>query len=369
MLFGVVMVYSASARADSQVQWAQFWNYASLRQVVFVPVAVLVMLAASRWPVQWWRIGRYWISPSTLLLALAVALLVLVLLPQIGTEVNQARRWLRLGARGYGLGFQPSELAKIALVIFLSAFYSRPQAQPKNFWRGFLPGATVLGIFASLIAVEDFGTGALVALVAVLVMAAAGVSCYWLCSLLAPAAAGFYLLVFHVPYRWERFTAFLNPQPTGSGYQLWQSKIAIGSGGLWGLGLGRGLQKYGYLPERTTDFIFAVIAEELGLIGCAALIATFIVLLMLAAKIVSQAKNSLGRLLAFGLAATIGLQAFLHIAVDIGALPTKGISLPFISAGGSGLVLMALAAGLIMSVGKSNWEPIEGESIIKRQNY
>ncbi|MCK4851221.1 MAG: FtsW/RodA/SpoVE family cell cycle protein [Phycisphaerae bacterium] len=360
LLLGVVMVYSASAGPEVEPNWAQFWKYASLRQVVFVPVAVLAMLLGSRWPVRWWRIGRYWVSLSTVLLALALAALVLVLVPSIGVEVNKARRWLRLGAGGYGLGFQPSELAKIALVIFLAAYYSRAGVRARSFWRGFLPGAAVVGLVACLIAVEDFGTGALVAVVGVLMMAAGGVSWLWLSSLLGPAAAGFYFLVYRVPKRWERFTAFLDPEGSlsGAGYQALQSKIAIGSGGWRGLGLGRGVQKYGYLPEDTTDFIFAIIAEELGLIGCGLVIAAFIILLVLAGKIVARASSRLGGLMAFGLAMTIGLQAGIHIGVDIGVLPTKGISLPFVSAGGTGLVLMALAAGLIMSAGRSKWDEI-----------
>ena len=191
-------------------------------------------------------------------------------------------------------------------------------------------------------------------------MAAGGVSWLWLVSLVVPAAGAFYFFVYRVGWRWERFTAFLNggAELSGSGYHVFQSKIAIGSGGWGGLGLGRGVQKYGYLPEDTTDFIFAIIGEELGLIGCGLVIAAFIILLMLAWRIVARAGSTLGRLMAFGLAMTIGLQAGIHIGVDVGVLPTKGISLPFVSAGGTGLVLMGLAAGLIMSAGRSKWEEI-----------
>ena len=354
MLLGVVMVYSAGANPEREPNWGQFWKYASLRQVVFGPLAVLVMLLGSRVPMRWWRIGRYGISLSTVLLAVAVAGLVLVLVPSIGVEVNQARRWLRLGADGYGVGFQPSELAKIALVIFLAAFYARPGAKAREFWRGFVPGAVAVGTVACLIAKEDFGTGALVAVVGGLMMAAGGVRLWWLGSLVGPGAAGFYFLVYLEPKRWERLTAFWNEV----GYQLQQSKIAIGSGGWGGLGLGRGVQKYGYVPEDTTDFVFAIIGEELGLIGCGLVVVAFVILLMLAVKIVGQASSKLGRLMAFGLAMMIGLQAGMHIGVDIGALPAKGISLPFVSAGGTGLVLMGLAAGLIMSAGRSKWEEI-----------
>jgi len=355
-LLGVVMVYSASARPDIQPDWHQFWRYASLRQVVFVPLAILAMLLASRWPLPWWRIkNRYWISPATVLLAVVLIMLILVLIPGIGVEVNRARRWLRLTGMGYGLGFQPSELAKIALVIFLAAFYSRPATQAGKFRQGFLPAALVVSLVACLIAKEDFGTGALLAVVGGLMMAVAGVRLLHMLTLLPPAALAFYLFVYRVPLRWERFTAFLDPQAnlSGPGYQAWQSQIAIASGGWRGLGLGHGIQKYDYLPEDTTDFIFAIIGEELGLIGCALVIVAFIILLILAAKIVSKAPNMLGRLLAFGLATTIGLQAAIHIGVDLGVLPTKGISLPFVSAGGSGLVLMSVAVGLIMSVART----------------
>ena len=356
MLLGVVMVYSASAGADSQPNWRHFWRYASLRQAAFVPIAVLAMLLASWWPLPWWRISnRNWISPATVLFAFTLLLLILVLIPGIGVEVNHARRWLRLGAEGYKLGFQPSELAKISLVILLAAFYSKPATQSRSFWRGFIPGALVTALVACLVATADFGTGALLAVVGVLVMAAAGVRLLHLLTLLPPAALAFYRFVYCVPGRWQRLTSFLDPQAHLSdlNYQAWQSKLAIASGGWRGLGLGHGVQKHGYLPEDTTDFIFAIIGEELGFIGCAMVIAAFIILLILAGKIALRAPNVLGRLLAFGLAATIGLQAAIHIGVDLAVLPTKGISLPFVSAGGSGLLLMAVAAGLIMSVARA----------------
>ncbi|NIA08056.1 MAG: FtsW/RodA/SpoVE family cell cycle protein [Actinobacteria bacterium] len=357
MFLGVVMVYSAGALPEIQPDWRQFWKYASLRQIVFVPLAITAMLLASCWPMRWWRINnRFWVSPSTVFLAVVFALLILVLIPGIGVEVNGARRWLRIGSVGYGLGFQPSELAKISLVVFLAAFYARPTAQPRSFLRGFLPGALVVGLITCLIAKEDFGTGALVAFVGVLLMAAAGVRLLHLLSVLPPAALAFYKWVYCVGWRWQRFTAFLNPQadPTGSAYHARQSQIAIASGGWRGLGLGQGVQKYGYVPEDTTDFIFAIIGEELGLIGCALVIGAFIILLILAVKIASRCPSILGRLLAFGLAAIIGLQAAIHIGVDLGVLPTKGISLPFVSAGGSGLILMSVAVGLIMSVARSS---------------
>ena len=364
MLLGAVMVYSASAVPEVVVNWREFWKYASLRQVVFVPVAIAAMLLASYWPLPWWRVrNKYWVSTTTIFLLLAVGLLVAVLHKKIGYEINGARRWLRLGGEDYGIGFQPSELAKIALVIFLAALYSRIGERAKSFWRGFLPGAIVVGAVTCLIAREDFGTGALVAVVGGLMMAAGGVRIRWLASMLAPAAVALYFLVYLVPARWQRLVEFV----AGGSYQTVQSKIAIGSGRWLGLGLGRGVQKHGYVPEDTTDFIFAIIAEELGLLGCGLVIAAFVILLILAGRIALKSSSKLGRLMAFGLATTIGIQAALHIGVDAGVLPAKGISLPFISAGGSGLVLMAVSAGLIMSVGRSKWEPMEEISNIKQQ--
>ncbi len=356
MLLGAVMVYSASAVPEVQAKWREFWKYASLRQVAFVPVATVAMLLASYWPLPWWQIrNRFWISTTTLLLVVCVGLLAAVLHPRIGYEINGARRWLRLGGEDYGIGFQPSELAKIGMVIFLAAFYARIGSRAKSFWRGFLPAAIVVGVVTCLIAKEDFGTGALVAVVGGLMMVAGGVRIRWLASMLAPAAVVLYFLVYMVPERWRRLVEFV----AGGSYQTVQSKIAIGSGGWLGLGLGKGVQKHGYVPEDTTDFIFAIIGEELGLLGCGLVIAAFVILLILAGRIAAKSSSKLGRLMAFGLATTIGIQAALHIGVDTGVLPAKGISLPFISAGGSGLVLMAVAAGLIMSVGRSKWEPVE----------
>jgi cell division protein FtsW len=260
------------------------------------------------------------------------------------------------------VSFQPSELAKVALVIFLAHFFSspsrvacgdRPKADARSFPRSFLPAMGAIGLVVALIVKEDFGTAALVGFVALLLCLIAG--CRWrhFLTVLPFAGLGFWLTVVRVEYRWDRLIAFLDPwaHQDGAGWHITQSLRGIGRGGFFGVGLGAGVQKF-YIPECETDFIFSVLCEEMGLVGAILVLGLFGVFVWRAGRVIRQAPDRFGFLLATGALLTIGLQAVMNVGVVTSALPAKGIGLPFISYGGSGLVMMSLAAGLIASVAR-----------------
>jgi cell division protein FtsW len=287
-------------------------------------------------------------APPVWLLAAAAFACVVVLVPGVGREVNGARRWLPLGITQV----QPSELAKWALVLFLAWWLARRPVDLRKFWLGFLPTVIPVGVICLLVVLQDFGTAALIGLCAVTMLLAGRVKLWHLAVTIPPALAAAGWFVMSEEYRWRRMTAFLDPyaSPQGEGYHMIQSLLSFSSGGLFGRGLGNGVQKLGYLPEDTTDFIFAVICEELGLFGAALTVALYLGILFVAWQIVKQPRDGFGRLLAFGIASMIGPQATINMAVATVSVPTKGLSLPLVSAGGSGLVITCGALGLLYSV-------------------
>jgi len=337
---GVLMVYSASQTVDPDGA-----NPHALRQACFAVVGLAAFIFGALFPYRW--LNR---APAALLvLAVSVALLGLVLV--IGVGRGGVRRFLALP---WGLNFQPSELAKFAVVIALAWWFSRPTARPRSFWGGFALPIALLGGVCILIVRADFGTAALIAAVAVLVCLIAGWRWWYPVLLAPPAVAGFYLTVVRVPYRWERILVWLDPWKyyNDAGWHICQSLMAVGSGGLLGLGPGAGIQKH-YIPESTTDFIFAVVCEEMGILGGLLIIGLFGVLVWRGGRIVRRAPDRFGFLLASGILLVIALQAMMNIGVVTSALPAKGISLPLVSYGGSGLVMMGFAAGLLASVGRA----------------
>jgi len=351
MALGVVMIYSAGSRVDHEPHGFEWLADIASKQVIFVVAAFGLMLIVSSFDYR--RLGYkgdFWTWPGWLLLILAVIFLAAVYVPALGLEVNGARRWLKVGP----LSFQPSEFAKFALVVFLAAALSRREYPRKKFFKGLLPLCIATGVVCALIGKEDFGTAALIALSAVILLITAGVRIWQMIILGLPAAAGFVYLVICSPYRLRRITAFTDiwADPQGAGYHAVQSLIAIGRGSWWGVGLGSGLQKYGYLPEDTTDFIFSIICEELGLPGAILVIALTVILVLSGWQILRRTRDDLGFLLTFGVISTIGLQAAMNIAVATVSVPTKGIALPFVSAGGSGLIFSAMALGLVCSVAR-----------------
>ncbi len=356
MTIGVIMIASASATVDRSLFATGFWRSAFSRQMVFVIAGFLTILLSAhlgRRALLWSR--RTWAVVTLVLLIVTGAALVAVLLPGIGTEVNGARRWIVVGPPSLGLRFQPSELAKLSLVIGLALLLSRTEDSIRSFWRGLLPCAAVVGGIAGLVGLEDFGTAALLAAVGGLMMLVGGCRLYHLVLVSIPGLVAMVLSIWSEPYRLTRILAFRDiwKDPYGSGYHPIQSLITIASGGWTGRGLGGGVQKYGYLPEARTDFIFSVIAEEAGVLGAMVVILLFAALLYLGYRTLWHAPSAFARMIALGVTLVVSLQAAMNIAVVTVCVPTKGIALPLVSAGGSGVIFLGAAIGLLAAVAAS----------------
>jgi cell division protein FtsW len=335
MALGTVFVFSASANISQELNLRSFYDFLALRQILFLPLACALLYTVSRLDYRRFSFETGWLkSPTTYLLLLSIALLIIVLLPRFGTEVNQARRWLRIPAGPITVSFQPSELAKWAVVFFLAAFCDKFRDSIKLYWKTFVPLCLIIALVVGLIITEDFGTAAFIALLSLLILITADAKWWHILTPLPFAAIAFLAVLIHSPGRIRRLAAFINPQKwAGSAaYQANQSLIALGSGGPTGKGLGKGICKYGHLPEDTTDFIFAIIGEELGLVGTIAVIGLFILFVWLGILVVVRCQDRFGRLLAGGIVLTIGIQAAINIGVVTVVLPTKGIPLPFVSA-------------------------------------
>lgn len=298
---------------------------------------------------------------SLVLIALAVVLLLLVFVPPIGVRVNGASRWIGHG----GFRFQPSELGKIALIIFLAHYGERYQRQMGTFWRGLVvPGIFIAGILALIFREPDRGCTILLALVSLTMLVIAGARMKFIVPPAIAAVTALAFSLWHDPLRMKRILAWLHPEESreGVGWQAYQAMIALGSGGWTGLGLGNGRQKLGFIPEHHTDFIFSIIGEELGLIATIAVVVVFILLVICGIVIASRARDTFGLLLGSGATFLIGFQAFINIGVVTSTLPNKGMPLPFISYGGSNLLVMLIAVGILLSIARHAIEPATKKS-------
>lgn len=337
------MVYSASAVFAMEKYSDPY--YFIKRQAVWLALGAGVMWYAGNMD---YRKLQQLAYPA---LGVTFVMLLAVMIPGVGKEVGGARRWLSLG----GWSFQPSELAKFTLVLFIAKSLVKRQDKLTSFMYGYLPKLIVLGFFFLPILFQpDFGTAMIIAVVAFLMFFIGGVrfkflfySCLTLTPFLVSAIMG-------AEYRRRRIMTFLDPwqDPADSGFQAIQSFYAFGRGGTWGLGLGGGQQKLFYLPEAHTDFIFAVIGEELGLIGTAGIIILFVLLMWRGFSTALRANDTFGANLAVGLTLLIIFQAFTNMAVTVGLLPTKGLTLPFISLGGSSLLVSMLCMGVLLNISK-----------------
>lgn len=344
VLLGVGLVMVASASVPKAVELGDAL-YFFKRQLVFALLGTVLAAVAYGVPLRIWERSAYAFT------ALAALLLILVLVPGIGHEVNGSRRWLRLG-----FTLQPSELGRLASVLFVAAYLSRRRLEVQTRWWGFIKPLMACGGLAGLILLEpDLGSAAVLMAVALGVLFLAGARLLPFALFLAGGLGLAALAVVLEPYRLQRLQAFLDPwqDPFGSGFQLAQALIAIGSGGWTGVGLGESVQKLLYLPEAHTDFLFSVLAEELGLLGAVGVIALFGALVwrcFLVARQAEAAGLDFGVWVAYGVGMWLGLQAFINIGVNLGVLPTKGITLPLMSSGGSSLVVNLVAVGLVQRV-------------------
>lgn len=341
---GWVMVTSASVSiAGRELDDPLFY---ARRQGLYLLVALGAMICILRTPLAVWR------TYSPLLLGLSTVLLALVLVPGIGKEVNGSTRWINLGFTN----LQPSELVKVAAALYLSGYLVRQAEEVRRSTLGFLKPVALLGIIAVLLLLEpDYGATVVLFTMALGMLFLGGVPIVSFGAWLMVVVAAMGTLVISAPYRMQRLFSFMDPwdDPFGSGFQLTQALIAIGRGEWFGVGLGASVQKLFYLPEAHTDFLFAVLAEELGLFGAATIIIAFALITwrsILVGRNAEAVGESFGAYLAYGLGLLIGLQAYVNIGVNLGLLPTKGLTLPLMSYGGSSLVCSAAAIALILRV-------------------
>lgn len=341
LAIGLTMVYSASAVKAAENFGDSF--YFLKRQLLFAAVGVGLMFAVMRIDYHFWRawakiglIGCYF-------------LLVIVLIPGVGLVRGGASSWLGVGA----FSIQPSEFTKVALIVFLAKYLSEHQTKLPSFRKGLVPSfMPVLLAFGLIILQPDLGTDMVLVLTCVIMIFIAGARIKHFVAIGSIGLLGFIGLIISAPYRLKRLTGFIDPwqDPKDSGFQITQSLLAIGPGGLLGFGLGQSRQKYQYLPEPQTDFIFSIVSEELGFIGAAFVLVLFCLLLWRGILIAIKAPDLFGTLLAVGITGMIAIQIMINIAVVTGLIPVTGITLPFLSYGGSSLTLMLVSIGILLNV-------------------
>jgi cell division protein FtsW len=341
VLGGLVMVYSASSAAD----FARYGDsaYHLKRQLVFIAVGAVALFLCSRAPYEKWRRWGWWV--------LAVSDIGLVAVLVIGYASHGARSWIDLGYSS----IQPSEFAKFGVMVVIAAVFADRQRRPRHIREDLQTLALIVVPVVVLIMMQpDMGTTMSILIPAVLLAVAGGLEWRYLLMTAAGLAVAAPLMAFVKAYRWDRVTTFLDPwaDPLGRGYQTIQSLLAFGSGGVLGLGLGLSRQKFFYLPEAQSDFIFAIIGEELGLVGTLAVVAAFVAIAWAGLRIAASAKEPFGRLLAAGLTITIVVQAIMNMAATTNLMPVTGIPLPLVSYGGSSMLFTMGCVGLILSVAR-----------------
>ncbi len=340
---GFIMVYSSSA-VRGFIQFDDPYHYLKM-EMMWVTIGLVALFLSMRVDLQWLR---QFAKPA---LFLAIALLIAVKIPGIGRKVNGADRWIGLGP----MSIQPSEVIKLSMVLMMSHLLALNPYKIKSFRKGVLPILGLLGVIAGLIMLQpDLGTTLVIAATTFFMLIAAGAR---VSHILALAGTGLGLVVVAIaaaPYRMRRIFAFLDPwaDPLGNGYQTIQALLALGPGGLFGLGLGQSRQKFLYLPENHTDFIFAMIGEELGFIGATLIILLFFLFAWRGFRVAMRAPDAFTGFLAVGLTAMVSIQAMINMGVVSGLLPVTGITLPFISYGGTSLVFTMVGVGVLLNISK-----------------
>ena len=343
MLFGLLMIYSSS------YIWAEYkfnneFHYL-IYQGCFVIIGIILMLLLS-------RLGSsFYYKNANKLLGISIFLLILVLIPGIGVIRNGSRSWFGIG----GFGIQPSEFAKLSLIIFVSKYLSKNNKFLKDYKRGVIPILLVLIIIFGLIMLEpDFGTGMIIVISIISLLFIAGVNMKFFVILGVIGIIGIIVLVMIAPYRMDRITSFLNPwsDPLGTGFQIIQSLYSIGPGGVLGMGLFNSRQKHFYLPEPQTDFIFSIISEEFGVLGVLIVVSLFSFMLYRSIKISLDCEDSFTKYLSFGLIFQMIIQTVLNLSVVIGLIPVTGVTLPFLSYGGSSLLITLCSMGIILNISR-----------------
>lgn len=346
---GIVMIYSSTAI----YAWEKFNDsgYFLKKHLIFLSFGALFSLLIMS--IDYRMLSKY----SKILILCSLFMLLLLHIPGISREISGAKRWFRI----FGFSFQPSEFASIAVIVYTASFLSSKGIKRIEYFSlGFLPAIIVLGLVGLLILIQpDLGTVVALSAVVFIMLFIAGVKLRYILYMGLLVSVFFYFLIFSVPYRRLRIAAFLNPwaDPLGSGFQLIQSQIALGSGGLLGRGIGKSLQKLFYIPAGHTDFIFSIIGEELGFFATLVIVALFALFFVYGCKIVKYAQDDFGAFLSLGIVSLITLKAVINIGVSIGIFPTKGLPLPFISYGGSSLLFDMVGVALILNVARFGENP------------
>ncbi|AWB45366.1 stage V sporulation protein E [Paenibacillus sp. CAA11] len=343
LVIGMVMVYSAGSVLGYHDYGDSF--YFLKRQLLFAVLGLVAMFFAMNYD---YRLLRKY---AKLGLIVCFGLIIIVLIPGIGVVRGGARSWLGISS----FGIQPSEFMKLGMILFLSYWLSREESDITRFTKGLLPPLGLIGLAFGIIMLQpDLGTGTVMLGASLLIVFTAGARIKHLAALALAGAAGFVGLILAAPYRLQRITAFLDPwsDPLGAGYQIIQSLYAIGPGGLAGLGLGMSRQKYSYVPEPQTDFIFSILAEELGFIGGVLVLLLFLILVWRGMRVAMTIGDTFGSLLAVGIVGMVAVQVVINIGVVIGLMPVTGITLPLISYGGSSLTLMLTALGILLNLSR-----------------
>lgn len=361
--FSIVTVYST----DLATFHSEGNSYQFMKHLLWVLTGLVLMAVMA-------NVDYHYLQKlSVPLLVGSLILLVLVLVPGIGTVTNGARRWIRIH---HMLGIQPSEFAKLAMMLCISSYISNNSHRMSEFKRGFIIPVSVMGLTSALVIKEpDFGTASFIAIHSVILLIIGGTRFIFVCFAAIATAPFIYKMLFEVSYRKDRIMAFLDPwkDPSGTGYHVIQSWIALGSGGLTGLGIGSSRQKLFFLPESSSDFIFTIIGEELGFLGVTGVMVLFMVLLWQGLKITHKARDTFGFFLGLGISVMFGLQALINIAVVSGIAPTKGIPLPFVSSGGSSLIFSMIGIGILVNISRQAEESkstdftMEGTNILENR--
>ena len=341
-IFGILMIYSAS------YIWAEYKYGDALKYVknqsLFFIVGLILMIIISKIDY------KIYFKKSNLILLICIVLLILVLIPGIGTVRNGSRSWFGIGS----FGIQPSEFTKLGLIIYVSKYLACNEKSTKKF-KGILPILGLLGFIFGLIMLQpDFGTGTIIVMSIIGLLFVGGVDFKYFIRLGVVGVVGIVGLILAAPYRLSRILSFLNPwsDPLGSGFQIIQSLYAIGPGGLFGYGIGNSRQKHFFLPEPQTDFIFSIISEELGFLGCLVVVVLFIAICYTGFKISKNCDDKFGKYLAFGIIFQIAFQACLNLMVVVGLIPVTGVTLPFLSYGGSSLLITLCSIGIVLNISR-----------------